>query len=113
MVMKTRPIPTAFGLRLARLRQDVELTQQDLAKRVGLSRTSVTNIEKGRQQVTLETLYRLAGALGKPPEELLPSRDEVRPGARSGSLHPEALKVSPELRKWLEKNVGDPAPEEE
>jgi transcriptional regulator with XRE-family HTH domain len=43
---------------------------------VALSRTSVTNIEKGRQKMMLHTLWQFASALGVDPTVLLP--DEQR-----------------------------------
>jgi transcriptional regulator with XRE-family HTH domain len=65
-----------FGrnLRHARQREGAELSQEKLAKRVGMSRTSITNIEKGRQQIPLHMLYSLADALGLDPVALLPDK---------------------------------------
>lgn len=48
------------------------LTQEDLSRRVGLSRTSITNMEQGTQHVSLHHLFDLASALGITPNELLP-----------------------------------------
>lgn len=48
------------------------MTQDRLGKLVGLSRTSITNIEKGRQNVSLHQLYRIAEVLEIKPEMLLP-----------------------------------------
>lgn len=79
-----------FGrtLREHRQRTGGELSQEQLAKRVGLSRTSITNIEKGRQQIPLHMLYLLADALGVDPISLLP--DKRRLGA-SGSTASDDL----------------------
>jgi transcriptional regulator with XRE-family HTH domain len=38
-----------------------------------MSRTSITNIEKGRQRLTVDGLVRLAAAVGVEPAQLLPS----------------------------------------
>jgi transcriptional regulator with XRE-family HTH domain len=51
------------------------MSQEVLAQRSNLSRTSIVNIERGRQGVSLATLYRLATALGLPPAALLPPLD--------------------------------------
>ena len=48
------------------------LTQEQLAEQIGLSRTSVTNIERGRQHVVLHQIYEIAAALGLNVEALLP-----------------------------------------
>jgi transcriptional regulator with XRE-family HTH domain len=63
-----------FGklMRLHRGAQD-GLTQEALGKLVGLSRTSITNIEKGRQPVALHQLFALAEALRVRPAALLPN----------------------------------------
>jgi transcriptional regulator with XRE-family HTH domain len=66
------PIYLDFGRRLRKARRKATLTQETLAQRVGLSRTSVTNIELGHQPVTLHLLYELAKAVGVRPEQLLP-----------------------------------------
>ncbi len=62
----------AFGLKLRDARKRAGLTQVDLADRVGLSRTSITNIEKGRQGISLHMLLQLASAVGVQPVGLLP-----------------------------------------
>ena len=55
-------------------RKDTPLNQAALGIKVGLSRTSITNIERGRQQVALHMLYELAYALGAEPQDLLPAK---------------------------------------
>jgi len=66
-----------FGRRLCNARKAAELTQEALAERVGLSRTSITNIEKGRQRIPLHVLFLLASAVGVSPAALLPDRKET------------------------------------
>jgi transcriptional regulator with XRE-family HTH domain len=65
-----------FGRRLRDVRKKAELTQATLADRVGLSRTSITNIEKGRQRIPFHLLFPLASAVGVDPGTLLPERTE-------------------------------------
>jgi transcriptional regulator with XRE-family HTH domain len=60
-----------LGQRVRHARRKAGLTQAVLAARVGLTRASVTNIEKGRQKVLAHTLWRLAGTLGVLPEDLV------------------------------------------
>lgn len=48
------------GKRIRALREMHELTQADLAKTLGLARTSITNLEAGRQIIQLATLEALA-----------------------------------------------------
>jgi transcriptional regulator with XRE-family HTH domain len=61
-----------FGRLLRKSRKEAQLTQGEVAERVGLSRTSITNIERGRQHVLLHQLFLLAAAVGVDPTELLP-----------------------------------------
>lgn len=53
------------------------LTQRELGKAVGVSRTTIANIEAGRQNVSLELLYRFVVALDVQLSDLLPSLDEL------------------------------------
>ncbi|RYD73248.1 MAG: XRE family transcriptional regulator [Verrucomicrobiaceae bacterium] len=61
------------GRRVRNAREAADLTQEDLARRASLKRTTVTNIEKGRQGVLLHTLVELAQALEVKPDELMPN----------------------------------------
>ncbi len=63
-----------FGKGLARVRRKTKISQEVLGARVGLSRTSIVNVEKGRQRVPLHMLMSFADALGVAPDELLPVR---------------------------------------
>jgi transcriptional regulator with XRE-family HTH domain len=65
--------------RLIRIaRESKGMTQGRLAVAVGLSRTSLTNIEKGRQKFLLHTIYDLAAALDVEVHDLLPGRKAMR-----------------------------------
>lgn len=52
-----------FGRRLAELRNNAKLTQSDFARKIGISRASVANIERGEQRVYLHQLLSVADAL--------------------------------------------------
>jgi transcriptional regulator with XRE-family HTH domain len=62
------------GYRIRQARKAARLTQEKLAKRVSLTRTSVTNIEKGRQKLLVHTLADLARELDIPVAKLLPDK---------------------------------------
>ena len=53
-----------IGIRIALLRKQMGLTQEELAQRAGLQRTHVSRIEAGKYAVTLETIQAIAEALG-------------------------------------------------
>jgi transcriptional regulator with XRE-family HTH domain len=61
--MSNEAIYKAFGRAVATRRKELDLTQADLAGRVGMSRASIANIERGRQNVLLHHVYSLASAL--------------------------------------------------
>lgn len=61
----------SVGIRIRMIRETLGLSQGDLAKRVGLQRVSVTNIEVGRQRLLLDGIERFATALGTTPKHLL------------------------------------------
>ena len=61
----------SVGIRIRMIRETLVLSQGDLAKRVGLQRVSVTNIEVGRQRLLLDGIERFATALGTTPKHLL------------------------------------------
>ena len=83
-----------FGRRLRAARKGAQLTQGALASRVGLSRTSITNIEQGSQHVALHLLMELARAVGVTPAQLLPdvdgARGDVAQALGAGGLSPKA-----------------------
>jgi transcriptional regulator with XRE-family HTH domain len=66
-----------FGDRVRALRENRSVTQEELARRVQLSRASITNIEKGRQRVLLHQLVNIADALDAKPSELMPSANAM------------------------------------
>ncbi len=73
-------IPEEFyglvGQQIRKAREEHGLTQAQLATLVSLTRTSITNIEHGRQKLLLHTLYEIANALAVEPGTLLPPLTE-------------------------------------
>jgi DNA-binding XRE family transcriptional regulator len=59
---------------LRELRIDHVLSQQDLARRAGVSKTTIVQIEAGRIHPHPSTVRKLAAALGLPAREL---RDQL------------------------------------
>lgn len=60
-----------LGSRLRQLRVDADQTQAQVAQAVGLTRTHLVDIEAGRKNITLKTLYALAHHYGSEPADLL------------------------------------------
>jgi len=59
-----------FGAAVKSERTRLGLSQEILAERANLHRTYITDIERGARNLSLETIYKLAGALGIPIEFL-------------------------------------------
>ena len=68
-------VPEGFyvgvGSAIKTARTTAKVTQAQLATAVGLQRTSISNIEKGRQKFLLDTFYRISFALHIAPTALL------------------------------------------
>jgi transcriptional regulator with XRE-family HTH domain len=60
-----------IGLRILRRRQELGLSQRDLADRLGIAQTNIARIEHGEQNLTIRTLAKLADALGVTVGELV------------------------------------------
>ncbi|MDQ0379394.1 helix-turn-helix domain-containing protein [Amycolatopsis thermophila] len=74
----------ALAIRVRKLRRDRDLSQADLADRAGVSRSVIAELERSRlaqgaprpaRNITLDTLFRMAEALGVHPAELLDDRE--------------------------------------
>lgn len=90
--MNQRKIYGRIG-EIIRARRDKldKMTQETLARRVGMSRASLANIETGRQSILVHQLYALAKELDLKPADLLP--DAGRTGDPDTPLPlPEDLK---------------------
>jgi transcriptional regulator with XRE-family HTH domain len=62
-------------IRIRRKKRD--LTQEKLAGDLGLTRTTMVNIEKGRQRLSVHQVVVLADILGCTTQELIPSLDRA------------------------------------
>jgi transcriptional regulator with XRE-family HTH domain len=68
------------GKRILKIRLQRRLTQESLAESVKLTRTSITNIERGRQKLPLYTLALIAESLSVQCSDLLPKMKEAELG---------------------------------
>lgn len=78
-----------IGSAIRRLRHLQQMTQDDLASHVNLSRASIVNIERGRHRTQIHVLYDIANALSCDIHDLLPSGNSF------------GTKISPNLEKKL------------
>lgn len=62
-----------IGERIRAAREELRnVSQERLGEAVGLTRTSINNIENGRQRLTIHTLWRIAAATGTEARLLIP-----------------------------------------
>lgn len=66
-----------IGTAIREARQATGINQEELARCVGLTRTSIVNIEGGHQRLPLSTLYDIADALEVQAVALLPRNEDV------------------------------------
>jgi len=69
---------TRIENRIRKLRfEHDEMTQQDLAERVGVTRQTVNAIELGKYSPSLEVAFKIARVFGKPLEEVFSYPDSA------------------------------------
>ncbi len=68
-IMKSESI--RLGQNLKRIRTEKGITQGDIVRALGFSRSFVSNIENGKTNPTLATIAKLAKAIGVSTDELL------------------------------------------
>lgn len=88
----------SLGATIRSKRDSAGMSQDVLASKVGLSRTSVTNIERGRQSVLVHQLYLFAEALGVEPAALLPDAPK-RERLRAEPVSAEVAEMVSRLRR--------------
>jgi transcriptional regulator with XRE-family HTH domain len=62
-----------FGNRLREVREAAGVSQEKLAELAGLHRTYVSSVERGKRNISLQNIERLALALGVSMKELMPA----------------------------------------
>ncbi len=83
-------------IRDARQQRTPRLTQDALAKMVGLTRTSITNVEQGRQKCLLHTLADIAAALHVTAGSLIPT-----PSVQAADLDGALKSRPPSEQNWI------------
>lgn len=106
---------TTLGERIQRLRrmQSPLMSQERLAKILGLTRTSVTNIECGKQKVTLDTIYKLCETFSIQVAELMPalgdvSRTPEQSVVVAGQAYELPAKTATSLKRYRPKTAQAP-----
>jgi DNA-binding XRE family transcriptional regulator len=86
-------------IRAARDRSTPRLSQDNLAKRLGISRASIVNIEAGRQHAPLDLLWKIAQILELELNMLIPQRAELL-------AIDNVVELNDRMRKQIEEEAG-------
>ena len=85
------------GRKLRQTRENQHLTQDSLAQRLGISRTSMVNIEAGRQRAPLHLLWQIAELLETKLTLLIPTPEELLAPQNQTGLDREMMKQIEEV----------------
>src|SRR5579872_1973265 len=94
-----------IGVRLREIREDKKLSQGDIERLSGLKRCYVSRVENGHTVPAVETLEKMARALGVPIYRLFYEGDEppTPPPTKSGNINVWGSSGRP--RRYLERLV--------
>lgn len=66
-----------LGIRIKNRREELRINQNDLGEMVGIGRTSISNIEQGRQKPPLSIIYKICQKLDIDVHAVLPTYGEI------------------------------------
>ena len=88
-----------IGASIRAARQSRGIAQEDLGSAVGLGRSSIANIEAGRQHPTIHTLIAACQAVGLDPADVITQAIEGRAAPGSLPVDSRALLAMPVRRR--------------
>ena len=71
MSKQIEPVYRLLGAKVEMMRNTLGWTQDDLAKRIGLSRASIANLELGRQRLMMHHVEKIANAFNTTTKHLM------------------------------------------
>ncbi len=92
-------VQRSVGRRVAELRADAGLTQEQLAERIKTGCKYVQSIEAGRENLSIQSLVKLANALQVPLDELFAEPKAKKPKRGRPPRRSSALPRSPAARR--------------
>lgn len=78
-----------IGQRIHDCRKGKNMSQETLASKIGQSRVSIVQIERGKQRLTLHTFYEIANALDMTIQDILGNMPNDLPDKAEYILHLE------------------------
>jgi len=96
-----------FSKRIAALRKQRKMTQEELADALGISRAALSHYEQGRREPDFETVQKIASFFGVSTDYLLGRTDDPTPSEISGSALKRMLRsMLLEKEKDLLQKIG-------
>lgn len=98
-----------LGRNLRRRREELGLSQAVIAQRVGVARTTITNIESAEQHPPLHTLYAICAELDVELAAMLPTREELSRLSTITTIvgEGEIREVPPKTTEVLQELIAD------
>jgi transcriptional regulator with XRE-family HTH domain len=96
-------VNTQAGKAVARARKKIHLSQEDLARVLNITRTSVSNIERGKQSMSLTMFCKIADILHVSAPDLLSQ-------ALDSNYQPKADIDAP---AWVQRMISENLPDSE
>jgi transcriptional regulator with XRE-family HTH domain len=99
-----------FSTRLKRLRQSHSWTQEELGKRINVTKVSISGYESGNRMPDIETLQRIADVFDVPIDyilgrtDVLPDEQELAARELPGWQSEDEIY---EFVEWVKEEVGD------
>jgi transcriptional regulator with XRE-family HTH domain len=70
-----------YGKKIAHYRKKIDMSQDDLGSRLGVTRSYISKIENEKTPISLETLGNIAQILGVSPVDLIDNQKQEPPSA--------------------------------
>ncbi|MFI5361982.1 MAG: helix-turn-helix transcriptional regulator [Elusimicrobiota bacterium] len=80
--MLSKPLSRKISNRVRNLRTQAELTQEELADKVGVTRVTINCLERGVYLPSIELAFKLARFFGKSVEDIFFENNETREDPR-------------------------------
>ena len=91
----------SIGRRIREYREKAHITQEQLAEAVGMTPTSVSNIERGVNYPTMDNFIRIANTIGTSADLLLADVIEASSEAKTSELSEKLKKLPPDKRRSI------------
>ncbi|RRN51696.1 XRE family transcriptional regulator [Streptococcus suis] len=97
--MNEKELATYIGQRIKDFRLSRNMTQKELAKRIGMGDTTIANYEKGFRSPKKDTLFDLADVFGVSIDDLFPQRTPTAPNSLIEQISDKVVYLDQELKE--------------